>query len=336
MITENKGQQKHKHVLGAIIGGTVLGGCLTASFVGAFHEPTPHQVPVGVVAPAVVVHHLDAGVAAHAPGAMVFRRYSSSAAAEAAIRSGAEDAALVVGPGVTHLMVASAEGVAVTQALTQSLSKLTAASGQHLSVTDVVPLPKGDLLGLSPFFLVLTVLLPSIAVGAALALAAPDLGAGGALVGLGSFAVLLALADAWVSDGWLGALVGAPLALVGLAALLSAAIATTTSGLVRLLRAGGVAVAIVTFILVGIPATGGPVGLGRFVPGFYRSISSGLPASAALSAVRSVIYFGAHRLGGPLSVLAAWTLAGALLVVLAEVARRRSAARAQIRIAEAD
>jgi hypothetical protein len=52
-------------------------------------------------------------------------------------------------------------------------------------------------------------------------------------------------------------------------------------------------------------------------------IGQGLPPSAGLSAVRSVIYLGGVNLTGPLTVLVTYAAAGTLLVVASAALRAR-------------
>src|ERR1700744_6166851 len=87
-----------------------VGVALAASFVGAFHDPRPHGMPVGVVAPAAQRARLDAAVTAHDPGALSLRPYRSAVAAATAIRDRGIDGGAVLGPRPARPLVASARG----------------------------------------------------------------------------------------------------------------------------------------------------------------------------------------------------------------------------------
>lgn len=76
------------------------------------------------------------------------------------------------------------------------------------------------------------------------------------------------------------------------------------------------AVPLLLFLVIGIPASGGPAGLALFMPGFFRWFASWLPVPRALSAITGTIYFGGNGVGTDLWVLAVWTVAG-LVVHLA-------------------
>jgi nucleotide-binding universal stress UspA family protein len=74
---------------------------------------------------------------------------------------------LVVADGI----LTEAGGTAPVQALTGAFTALAARSGRQLTVTDVVPPKPSDTQALSSWFLILSVLIPSLAAGSASALA---------------------------------------------------------------------------------------------------------------------------------------------------------------------
>jgi hypothetical protein len=126
---------------------------------------------------------------------------------------------------------------------------------------------------------------------------------------LAGAAVTIGAATVWVADGLTGALPGHYLALAGVAALLSLAISVPVAGLARVSRPVA-ALAALVFVILGIPATGGPAGLARFLPAFYRALNPALPPPAALTALTNTAYFNGHAITGDLWVLAAWVAAG--------------------------
>ena len=74
----------------------------------------------------------------------------------------------------------------------------------------------------------------------------------------------------------------------------------------------------VVFVIFGAPAAGGTVP-SAFLPEFWRMFGPYLPAGAGTTVVRNTVYFGANEIGISLLVLAAYLVAGALVVM----ARRR-------------
>jgi len=286
-----------------------------------YHAPSPHAVPVGIVAPAAAAGQISQALDHAAPGGFDLRTYDSVAAARTGIAQGQVDGALVESSGGgMQLLAAPAAGTAPTQALTSAFSAIAAHTGQTLTVTDVVKPGAADSLGLSAFFLALGVLIPSIAAGSASALvfrrsrrawwfAAPVLAA-----------AAIGAAAAGVADGVSG--LGHYPALAGIIALYSLAVSAATAALARI-RPPLSALAVLAFVVFGIPASGGPSGLAAFGPGYLRALDSALPLGVAASAVRKAVYFGGYGTAQPLWTLAAW--AGAGFVVLALVALQRRA-----------
>jgi nucleotide-binding universal stress UspA family protein len=78
------------------------------------------------------------------------------------------------------------------------------------------------------------------------------------------------------------------------------------------------------FLVLGLPVSGGPAGLGPFGPGFLRVLHPALPLGTAVSAVRAAVYFGGYGTAGPLWVLATWAVAGVATLALVTAWRRQA------------
>jgi len=65
-----KMSEPQQRLLVGAIAGLVLAMCFAGSFLAAFHEPSPHRLPVAVVASAPEVRQLEAGLNAHLRGAL--------------------------------------------------------------------------------------------------------------------------------------------------------------------------------------------------------------------------------------------------------------------------
>src|ERR1700761_8246281 len=157
--------------VGFIVASTLFAAVFVALVLSAFHAPSPHGLPVGIVAPATVTAHVGQALGRAVPGGFDLRAYGGEAAARAAIARNQLDGALIAAPGGLRLLVAQAAGAAPAQALTSAMGAVAARSGLPLTVTDVVPPLAGDTMALSPFFVSLGVLIPSLAAGSASALA---------------------------------------------------------------------------------------------------------------------------------------------------------------------
>jgi hypothetical protein len=285
----------------------VAGVALAASFVGAFHDPRPHEMPVGVVGPTAQVNHLQAAAAAHDPGALSLRPYFSAAAAARSIRDRTLDGAVVLAPGHARLLVASAAGSQTVQTMERAFTP--ASLRTSVATQDLAPLPVADRGGLGPFFFVLTLVIPSLLIGVAMTVMVTSLPVRDRLIGAGAFAIVLGLVDAAVSNVAYGSLGGSYLQLAGLGMLISFAASSVTVGLGRLLGPLGVALAAIGLLVVGTPASGAAVGP-AFVPSFFAVLHPILPLGEGLDAVRNAAYFSWHATWAELGLLGGWALLG--------------------------
>lgn len=315
-----------------VLGVSAFAALVVTSFVGAFHDPKPHHVPIAVVAPTPALTSLQRQLDTIVPEAFTLLRYGSAPVATTALRDAAVDAVWLPPSAPTtgsksarplaQLFVASALGEVPTQVIAQAFTSIGKVGGTTVKVTDLVPLPAQDPFGISSFFLSVGVFLPTFLGSMVLVLLlrqAPTLAMMAAVVVL---AGCVALIDVTLVDAGLGALMGHFGALVGIAVLSSLAFSAPTVAVGRLLGPIGALFALLVFVVLGLPASGGPFGT-AFLPGFQRALSPGLPLTNAVYAVRNASYFGGHELGGHLETLAIW--AGGGLLVLAVLALLESA-----------
>jgi hypothetical protein len=273
----------------------------------AFHEPKPHRLPVGVVASSVSARSLRAAVADHDPGAFDLRSYANPAQARSGIADRRIDGALVVTAGGSRLLTTAAGGAGTAQALTAAFDALAAQTHQRLTVIDVVPPLRGDSEAFSAFFVMLGVLFPSLIAGVASALTFPHAGLPWRVGVLATVGVVIGLVAAGISSGVAG--FGDYLQIAGIVALFSFAISAPIAALARI-KPAAIGLGFFFLVVLGLPVSGGPGGLGPFGPGFLRVLDPALPLGVAVNALRNTVYFHGHDTGGDLWVLAAWVAAG--------------------------
>ena len=307
------GAAQYRALAGFVVASAVFVAVFVALTLSAFHRPVPHGLPVGMVGPAAVTGRVERAVDSAIPGGFRFRSYPSGASAAAGIADRAVDGAVVVAGADLRLLVSPAGGTGPAQPLTGAFTAVAARSGRHLLISDVVPARANDSQALSSWFAVLSVLIPSLAAGSASALALRRVRRGWAIAAPAAAAVGAGVVAAAVAVGIAG--IGHYPALAGILALFSLAVAAPTAVLARL-RPPLVAVAVLAFIVVGLPASGGPANLAAFTPGFLRVLNPVLPLGTAASALRDVIYFGGHGAALGLWALAAWALAGIAGLIL--------------------
>ena len=317
------GGRRHPAQYRALAGFIVASATFVAIFVAltlsAFHRPTPHDLPVGIVGSAAVTLQVEHGLDSAAPGAFGFRSYPSAASATTGIAQREVDGALVASGANLRLLVTQAGGTGPEQALSGAFTAVAARSGRQLTVTDVVPPRASDSQALSSWFVVLSVLIPSLAAGSASALALRRAPRGWSVAAPVAMAVVSGLIAAAIADSIAG--LGNYAAIAGLVGLFSLAVAAPTALLARI-RPPLVAVAVLAFIVFGIPASGGPANLASFTPGFLRALNPVLPLGVAASTIRNVVYFGGHDTTSYMWTLAAWALAGVVGLILVTAPRR--------------
>jgi len=314
--------------LGLIAINVAFAAAFMTTALSAFHAPTPHAAPVGIVAPATVRQEVRRALDARAPGGFDLRSYATEARAREAIGRREVDGALVAARGGMTLLVAQAGGSAPAQLLTTTFTRLAAGTGQTLHVVDAVPPLRDDSLALSSFFTILCVLFPSLATGAATAHLFRRHRTGWRVAVPVAAAVAISLPATAIAAGVTG--FGDYLPVAGIVALFSLAISAPTAALGRI-KLPLIALAVITFLIVGLPVSGGPSNLGAFGPGFLRALDSLLPLGVAADAVRNTVYFHGNDTAGYLWVLGGWAAAGIALLLMHPMRARLRTAYMQLR-----
>ncbi|MGK5529989.1 DUF3533 domain-containing protein [Streptomyces sp. URMC 129] len=318
-----------------VLGVLLLHLAFIASYLGALHDPEPDGVPLAVVAPDDMrdrlVSRLDA-----LPGGPLDPDHRAKDAEDARrqVERRDVDGALIVDPGGTAdiLYVATGGGSSLAQALTDVVREAEAAEQRSVTVEDVAPAGERDSRGLSAFYLIVGWCVGGYLCAAALAVSAGarPATAGRAvrrLVLLGVYAVLAGLAGAVLAGPVLDALPGRVLALAGLGALVVFATGALTLALQGLMGIIGIGVALLIVVVLGNPSAGGPYPY-PLLPPFWQAIGPALIPGAGTWIARSIAYFDGRAVLGPLLVLTAWAVAGAVCTVL--FARMRGGPRSSL------
>lgn len=282
------------------------------SYAGALHEPRAHEVPLAVTAqvPAPIVQQLSSSDATRV------REVADKAAALREIDERKVYGAVVATRRGVDLVVAPAAGPAVASALEQGIVPQLEQAGVKVRTVIVHPLPAGDARGLVGFY---------TAVGWVVAgyLGATFLGiifgtqpgrrhtvwrlggvaVLGLIVGFGGAALAGAIGD-FGAVGEIG--------LIG--ALTIASVGAVTVALQSALGIVGTGVAILIFVVLGNPASGGPFPA-VLLPGLWRVVGELIPTGAATTAIRNLAYFPDAPIAGPLIVLLVWLAAGAAVAL---------------------
>jgi hypothetical protein len=316
------------------IAAAVAGALLTLSFTYADHQPAPHAVRIGVVAPAAVTGQVAAGLRHAAPGGFQVVALPSAHAARSALRDQRVRGALVLGPagragraGRAGILTAGAAGAALEQVVATALEHVAAAAHVRASVQDVVPSNGADRSGLVTFVFELGLLVPSVIGSVGLYLVGLRMRVWWRVAAAWLFAALVAVLGTLIVATGFGALPGHWAAVFGIGMLGALSFVLAIAAAQATIGSPATALMAILLVFVGNAASGGSVPT-ALLPDVYRQLSPWLPNGAIVHAVRAVVYFGGHGLGQPLLVLGLW--AGAGVVVLAAndalhtIARRRA------------
>lgn len=299
------------------------------SYVGAFHHPSPHRVPILVAAPAQVSARTVSSLnGLHGAPLQATASHSTRTALQQ-LHQGSTDGVLAISaraprnaPHPTDtLYVAGGGGAAVVTALQQVLTQVEAGERRSLRVVDAVPAQPGDARGLSGFYLVIGWLIGGYLAAALLAIShgAQPANLQRALIRLlavALYAILSGIGGALIIGPVLGALSGHVLAMWWLGALLVFAAAAVTMAFQVLAGVLGIGLTVVLFVVLGNPSAGGAYP-GPLLPGFWRAISDWIPNGAGVQALRRIVYFGGHGIGGHVLLIAAYAIVGTAVTVAA-------------------
>jgi hypothetical protein len=319
-----------------VIGVLLLQLGFVLSYVGAFHAPTPHDVPLAVVAPpgapAGTAQSVADRLGALDGDPLDIRVVGSADDARRLLADREVDGVLLLGAGTSDtLLVAGAEGGAVSSALTEVLTQVDAAQQRSLAAEDVLPAGDGDARGLSAFYLAVGWVVGGYLVASIIGVSAGSrpLTRLRGVVRLGSlavYAVVSGIGGVLITGPVLRAFDGHLLALGAFGALLVFAVGAFTMALQVWTGLIGIGLAILLFVVLGNPSAGGayPAPL---LPPFWAAIGPWLPPGAGTSAVRGIVYFGGAGVGQACLVLAGYAVVGLVGTLLGS--GRRTAADAE-------
>ncbi|WP_406428486.1 hypothetical protein [Streptomyces sp. NBC_01589] len=319
-----------RHVLGHLVTPLLMCIGMGLAYLGAFHAPEPHDLRVDVVGAGPRAQVLAQTLQDKGDGALSVRTVTDRATAVNHLKTQKSYGAYLPGKH-PELLVATASSDTSATVVEKVFTKVAAAQGDPLKVTDTAPTADGDPTGQGIFFLLVAVSIGSYAsvaviggAGAALALrirAALVVGASLAVSAIGAaFAgPLFGLVDHGLGGVW------------AMVWLYSAGILLVGVGLHTFLKRWTTLGVMVLFVMLNFTSSGG-IFRPELQPGFFGSLHAFWNGAGFVEGVRSHVYFGGYALGGHVLVLTLWFVAGlAVMGVagMAEAKRRSVAAHAQ-------
>jgi hypothetical protein len=287
-----------------------------ASYIGAFHDPRPHQVPVSVVAPPSVASRVTGQLNALPGDPLQASPVSSRAAGVADLRDRTSYGVLEVQPAAAadRLILASASGPSAAVAVTNILRAVEQHAGRRLAVSDIRRPARGDHAGLSAFYLIVGWMIGGYLVAALLgtssgARPANLVRATVRLAGIAVYAIITSLLGTLIVGAWVHALPSQLIGLWWLGAFVVFAAGAFTTALIVLAGTMGIGLAIALFVVLGNPSAGGAY-VWPLLPAFWRSIGPWLLPGAGVDAARAIAYFGGANITTDLLVISGYAAAG--------------------------
>ena len=290
-----------------------------------FHAPAPHGVKVAVAGP-ISVTQIGSGLDRQVEGAFDVTPAADPAQARQQVLNQSAQAAYVVVGNQATLYTAKADGNQLEAAVTKAFTPVAGAEGVTLHPVELVGTVPGDPNAISLFYLALAwSIAPYLLVVSmeALKVRLSRRAKLGFIVGMGAFSAIWGFLIAF----WLGAVPGQALPML-YGFLNYEAVALTVFGLAPLVGTYLVPAALLLFVFLSIPSSGGPVPY-QMVPTFYSWLHPVLPLGNLIDAMRGIFYFDGTNMIRPTLVLCVWIAIGASLIAVPGLlprARRHRAA----------
>lgn len=304
-----------KRGLLACLGIAVVSLGFIASYAGALHEPTPHELRVAVAAqvPSAVTDQLS-----DSPAIEVVRVQDAAAAARSIDEREAYASVTATADGF-RVITAPAASAAVASILAEQLRAALRETGNTVLVATAHDLPKADSRGITLFYVVAGWVIAGYLGATMLGLAFGNQAEGGARVGLrlATLALLgfvIGLGGTLIAKG-IGDVPGPWLGLALLGSLTVAAAGATTIALQSLFGLAGTGLAILLFVVIGNPSSGGPAAT-ELLASPWREIGQVLPVGASVTAFRNAAYFPDASLTAPVATLLLWLVVGGAVSLL--------------------
>ncbi|MER6539365.1 carboxypeptidase regulatory-like domain-containing protein [Streptomyces sp900105755] len=286
----------------------------------AFHQPQPHHARIAV-ADLVLERKVDTVLQREHPAGFDVTAVADVGDARRAVLDRDAVAGFAADGKHAVLYVAEANGSALEQALDKGFGRLAAHNHQRLTVTDVAPTVDKDATGTTLVYFGIAWNVPGYILATTLLRA----------VTFTRRRKLITIAGAAGLFSMVGFLVGVGLdffpddpAALGIAFLLTTAVATFSLGMAPFVRHFFPLAGLGLYVVLSVPSSGlVPVPL---LPRFFQGLHAVMPLGNAVDALRGVMYFDDAGVLRPVLVLCAWITAGAALLGLDAWRHHRAAA----------
>jgi len=311
-----------KHLGLHILVPVLLGIGMTLAYLGAFHEPSPHHLPVAVVGDSAPSEVFAQTLNNKAAGALEVRNVANAAQAEKLVRDREIAAAYEATPTQANLYIATAASATTAEAVQKVFQPIAFAQHLPYNIVDVVPVGERDATGQGLFFLLVGLSVGGYAVAAAVAAVTRKHGllarvfvpviasAVVSAIVVGIAAYVYSVFDRNVLQVWLVSwLYDALVMWIGVA-------------LMPILKSWTVLAMTVLFVQLNFTSSGG-IFQKAMEPGFFASLNDFWAGAGWLDSATSLVYFPGQRFGGDVAVLAIWAGLALIAVLVSHLVVRR-------------
>lgn len=295
---------------------------MSLAYLGAFHQPTPHNLPVAVVGTSAEVQVFAQTITDKAPDQLNVRTVPTVAAARSLIESRTITAAYEPTATKATLFVSSAASDTSATVAQKIFLPIAYAQGLPLAVEDVVASGEHDSTGQGLFFLLVGLSVGSYATAAAVAAFASRLGIRWSIITAVVMSAIVSGIAMTVAGPIFHILDGTVWATWALGWLYSAAIILIGVGLHPVLRHWTTAALTMLFVMLNFTSSGGIFAV-HLMPPFFAALNGFWNGAAWLDAAQTLLYFPGHTFGFDLLRLGIWALAGLGLTLLTHLLSRR-------------
>lgn len=289
---------------------------LPVTFETAFHQPTPHNIPIAVAGRPAQVRLVTGELERVRAGGFDVRRTPSAAVAISAVLDRTAAAAYIAGSTGTVYVARAASAIRASY-LQGVLTRIAAATGKRPPrVVDLVPLASGDG-GTGIFFFVFPLMMAGL-ITAIVLQQLPTWGISRRVIVVAAVGAIGALA-AYLTAVELHVLPSKPL-LLAYAFLLTQIYGQTMVGAAPLLKQWFFPVSLTTALIFSVPSSGGTV-TPDLLPGLFRDLSHALPLAQGVTVTRSIAYFHSTGIAQATVLLGLWAVIGAGIVAAAWLRR---------------
>lgn len=283
-------------------------------YIGAFHSPAPRAVPVGVAGTAQATA-LAAGLERADPGGFQVTEVAPARVPQAVaeVRAGTLVALYVAGPGKTAtLTYATGNGLELEATVAAVVQGLAAAGGITLASHDLAPLAASDSFGTAALYVALVATIGGYMVGMFTGMMGGPLRRRTRWGIIAAASLLLSLVAAALTAFAIGVDAASFWAVWATMLGTSLAVGLVVDGLGYFFNRFVTGAAIVIFVFLNIPSSGGALPV-DFVPQPFRWLSDVTVGPGAIAILRHVYYGAGPGVATGVLRLAAYAVAGLAL-----------------------